>query len=99
RACPRMTVTPDSASLVGKVVVVTGAAQGIGMAGALACAAFGADLALCDRQQEKLEGVAKEVREMGRRVVTGFFDVRDPDAVTSHLEDVRDEFGRVDVLV
>lgn len=94
-----MTVTPEDGSLEGKVVVVTGAAQGIGMAGALACAAFGADLALCDRQAEKLEAVAKEIQEMGRRVVTGVFDVRDPDAVTSHLEDVRDEFGRVDVLV
>ena len=94
-----MTVTPDDALLTGKIVVVTGAAQGIGKAGALACAAFGADLALCDRQQEKLEGVAKEVQEMGRRVVTGVLDVRDSDAVASHLEDVNDEFGRVDVLV
>ena len=94
-----MTVTPDDALLTGKVVVLTGAAQGIGKAGALACAAFGADLAICDRQQEKLEAVAKEIQEMGRRVVTGFFDVRDPDAVVSHLEDVKDEFGRVDVLV
>jgi NAD(P)-dependent dehydrogenase (short-subunit alcohol dehydrogenase family) len=94
-----MTVTPDSASLAGKVVVVTGAAQGIGKAGALACASFGADLAVCDRQEDKLRGVAKEIEGMGRRVVTGFFDVRDPDAVTSHLEDVKDEFGRVDVLV
>jgi NAD(P)-dependent dehydrogenase (short-subunit alcohol dehydrogenase family) len=91
-------ITPSDALLTDKVVVVTGAAQGIGKAGALACAAFGAHLAICDRQP-KLKETAEEIAAMGRRVVTGYFDVRDPDAVTSHLDDVRGEFGRVDVLV
>ena len=36
---------------------------------------------------------------MGRNVVTGLFDVRDADAVAAHLDDVKAELGRVDVLV
>jgi 3-oxoacyl-[acyl-carrier protein] reductase len=91
-------ITPESASLAGKVAVVTGAAQGIGKAAALALAAFGADLAICDRQ-EKLADVVAEVEGMGRTVVSGIFDVRDGDAVAAHLADVQSTFGRVDVLV
>ena len=93
-----MTVTPSDASLEGKVVVLTGAAQGIGKAAALCCAAFGADLAICDRKPE-LKATADAAQEMGRRVVTGLFDVRDADAVVAHLDEVKAEFGRVDVLV
>jgi NAD(P)-dependent dehydrogenase (short-subunit alcohol dehydrogenase family) len=91
-------ISPDAALLTDKVVVVTGAAQGIGKAAAIGMANFGADLAICDRKPE-LEGTAEEIRALGRRVVTGFFDVRDADAVASHLDDVKGEFGRVDVLV
>jgi 3-oxoacyl-[acyl-carrier protein] reductase len=93
-----MTLSPDAALLTDKVVVITGAAQGIGKGAALTCAAFGADLAICDRKPE-LEVTADAVRAMGRNVVTGLFDVRDADAVAAHLGDVKAELGRVDVLV
>ena len=93
-----MTVTPDASLLTDKVVVVTGAAQGIGKAAALSAAAHGADIAICDRKSE-LEATADAVRSMGRRVVSGLFDVRDGDAVAAHLDDVKGELGRVDVLV
>ena len=52
-----MTVTPDASLLTDKVVVVTGAAQGIGKAAALSAAAHGADIAICDRKPE-LEATA-----------------------------------------
>ena len=94
-----MTFRPDDVLLTDLVAVVTGAAQGIGKATALSLAAFGCDVAICDRQAEKLAGVAEEIEAMGRRVVSGVLDVRDAEAVDAHLEEVRTTFGRVDILV
>ena len=62
-------------------------------------AAFGADLAVCDRNEDGLRSVAERVEGLGRRVVTGVLDVRDGDAVDSFVGAVGDAFGRVDVLV
>jgi NAD(P)-dependent dehydrogenase (short-subunit alcohol dehydrogenase family) len=94
-----MTLRPDDVLLTDKVVVVTGAAQGIGRATALSCAAYGADVAICDRKQEGLERTAADIEALGRKVVTGLIDVRDGAAVTGHLSDVQSSLGRVDVLV
>jgi NAD(P)-dependent dehydrogenase (short-subunit alcohol dehydrogenase family) len=94
-----MGLDPSAVDLSGRVVVVTGAAMGIGEATALAAARFGADVAVCDRDSEHLDGVAKEITGIGRRVVTGYLDVRHGDAVQAHVAEVQREFGRVDVLV
>ncbi len=93
------TITPESIRLDGKVAVVTGAAQGIGAACALALARFGCDLAICDRNEPLLRDVADEIRALGGRCVMDVLDVRDGDAVRSHLARVGLEFGQVDVLV
>jgi NAD(P)-dependent dehydrogenase (short-subunit alcohol dehydrogenase family) len=93
------TITPDSIRLDGRVAVVTGAAQGIGAATALALARFGCDVAICDRDERQLADVANEIRLMGRSCVADVIDVRDGDAVRAHLARVASEFGRVDVLV
>ena len=90
---------PDSFSLAGRVAVVTGAAVGIGRGIALAFGRFGADVAICDRDEEQLDEVAIELRGSGHRVVTGVLDVRDPLAVQSFVDRVSTEFVRVDVLV
>lgn len=94
-----MALEPTAVSLAGRVAVVTGAAMGIGEAVAVAFARFGADLAVCDRQEDALEATAEAVRGEGRRCVTGVFDVRDAEAVAVFLGDVASEYGRVDVLV
>jgi NAD(P)-dependent dehydrogenase (short-subunit alcohol dehydrogenase family) len=91
-------IRPENSLLSGKAVVVTGAAQGIGKAAALACASHGADVAICDRNPD-VASTAAAIEELGQRVLTGCFDVRDGDAVRSHLADVEGTFGRVDVLV
>jgi NAD(P)-dependent dehydrogenase (short-subunit alcohol dehydrogenase family) len=94
-----MPLDPSRALLSDRVAVVTGAAVGIGAAVALAFARFGAQLALCDRDAENLDGTARAARGLGRRALTAVLDVRDAQAVTGFLARVGEEFGRVDVLV
>lgn len=84
----------------GKVALVTGAAQGIGEAIALAFARFGAEVAMCDRNADGLAYVSNEIDRIGRRVVTGVLDVRDPDQVDAFVDDAVHALGqRIDVLV
>lgn len=90
-----MSLTPASALLTGRLVLVTGAAQGIGAATAVACANFGADVALCDRDAEGLERIAAEVTAAGRRATSAVLDVRDGDAVREWVA----SFAGIDVVV
>lgn len=90
-----MTLTPDSVLLTDRLVVVTGAARGIGAAIATACANFGADVALCDRDAEGLTRTARTVEAAGRHAQSRVIDVRDGDAVREWVA----EIPHVDVLV
>jgi 3-oxoacyl-[acyl-carrier protein] reductase len=90
-----MPLTPASALLTDRLVLVTGAAQGIGAAVAGACARFGADLALCDRDADGLARTAADVAAVGRSASTSVLDVRDGDAVRQWVGTL----GHVDVLV
>jgi NAD(P)-dependent dehydrogenase (short-subunit alcohol dehydrogenase family) len=76
-----MGLTPDDVLLTDRLVVVTGAAVGIGAATAIACARFGADVAVCDRDTDGLDRVIAEVERAGRRAHRGVLDVRDSAAV------------------
>src|SRR5262245_37803361 len=95
----RAPLGPGAFSLAGRVAIVTGAAVGIGRAIALAFARFGADVGVCDRDDEHLEEVAAAVRAEGRRVTTGVLDVRDTAAVESFVSAVVADHGRLDVVV
>jgi NAD(P)-dependent dehydrogenase (short-subunit alcohol dehydrogenase family) len=94
-----MDVTPELVDLRGKVAVVTGAAQGIGEATAVALAAFGADVAICDKQADKLPAVVERIEAQGRRAHSTVLDVRDEPAVGEWFAAVRDELGPLDIIV
>ena len=94
-----MPLDPSSVLLTDRVALITGAAAGIGRGVAETFARFGADVALCDRDEPNLAAVAQEAEALGRRVVTGVFDVREPDAVADFCTRVGRELGRVDILV
>jgi NAD(P)-dependent dehydrogenase (short-subunit alcohol dehydrogenase family) len=87
-------------NLANKVVVITGAASGIGSATALALAREGAALALCDIDGERLEHTAVAVQNAGAaRVYSSVVDVGDAEQVASFAESVAAKVGVPDVLV
>lgn len=94
-----MTLEPSSILLTDRVAVVTGAANGIGRATALALARFGAHVAICDRDVENLDSLATEIQLIGRGVVAAELDVRDADAVDDFFGVVAEQLGPIDVLV
>jgi meso-butanediol dehydrogenase/(S,S)-butanediol dehydrogenase/diacetyl reductase len=81
-----------------KVVLVTGAASGIGAASARRFAAEGARLALADRNEAGCAVVAKELDASGKRVLSQGLDVRDMDAVDAFTRAAVERFGRLDVV-
>lgn len=88
-----------SFDLTGKVVIVTGAGRGIGKAIALACAEYGADLALGSRTVAESEETAKECRALGRRAEAWELDVTSLASMDSFVQHTLDALGRIDVLV
>ncbi len=83
----------------GKVVVVTGAAEGIGQAALLAFAREGARVVLADRAPEKGQAAVEELRREGREVLTVRVDVSVEEEVRALFDQVKAQWGRVDVLV
>lgn len=84
--------------LSGKVAVVSGAAQGMGQATALAVAEAGADVVLVDRNEAGAEQTAAQIGSFGRTSLVLSCDVSDPDAIADLFRRVDAEFGRVDFL-
>jgi 2-deoxy-D-gluconate 3-dehydrogenase len=85
--------------LTGRRALVTGASRGIGREIALAYARAGADVAVLARNAELLEGVAGEVRALGRRAVVATADVLDADATRAATAAAIEALGGVDILV
>jgi NAD(P)-dependent dehydrogenase (short-subunit alcohol dehydrogenase family) len=103
------------ADLTGKLALITGAARyrGIGRAIALRLAADGADIVVCGRPRassplpaheqamewQGVESLAAEIRSMGRRALALDCDVTDKQQVISMVESIREQFGRLDIIV
>lgn len=86
-------------SIEGKVVLVTGAGQGIGRAIALRLARDGADIAIADLNDEKTRMVAGEVRKIGRKATTFKADVSDRSQVYAAVDHTEKELGGFDIIV
>jgi 3-oxoacyl-[acyl-carrier protein] reductase len=89
-----------SGPLEGKTAVVTGGSRGIGRAVAVELARLGADLFITFRTNGAVaEAVAREIREGGGGCVTCQVDVRSAADLERMVEDARQRYGGIDVLV
>jgi 3-oxoacyl-[acyl-carrier protein] reductase len=88
-------------SLKGKVVLVTGARQGLGKSISLGMAEAGADLVICDRVTDdgKLDETAKEIEALGSKTLTLGGDITVEEDVTNITNKSLEKFGKIDVLV
>jgi 3-oxoacyl-[acyl-carrier protein] reductase len=86
-------------SLIGKVALVTGAAQGIGRDIALALATDGADIAICDVNLEAAQKTAAEIEAKGKKSLALKANVAASADVTAMMEQIVEKFSRVDILV
>ncbi|WP_145947850.1 SDR family NAD(P)-dependent oxidoreductase [Paenibacillus sp. Y412MC10] len=86
-------------SFEGKVVVVTGAAQGIGEGVARAFARHGALVVLGDQHEEKGAAAAASIRQDGGQAVFCPCDVRSEADIKRLLQTALDEYGRLDVVI
>jgi NAD(P)-dependent dehydrogenase (short-subunit alcohol dehydrogenase family) len=82
-----------------KVVIVTGAAQGIGEAYARALAAEGASVVVADVNAEAGERVAAGINETGGRAIFVHTDVSSAESANAMAERTVAEFGGIDGLV
>ncbi len=81
----------------GRVVIVTGAARGLGRDYARYFAQDGAHVVLADVKET--EAAAVDAAQAGPRCIGVDADVTDRGSVEAMVERVRDEFGRLDVLI
>jgi NAD(P)-dependent dehydrogenase (short-subunit alcohol dehydrogenase family) len=86
-------------SLAGKVALVTGGSRGIGRAIALQFADAGADVVVSSRKLPDLEKVAEEIKGMGRKGLAITAHNAKMDELKNLVEKVKEEFGRIDILV
>ncbi|MBY0287573.1 MAG: SDR family oxidoreductase [Mycobacteriaceae bacterium] len=94
----RRTVS-DRFRLDDKIVVVTGASSGLGVAFAHACAEAGADIVAVGRRRDRLEQTVELVGTAGREGLVVAADVAAADGCRSVVDAAVERFGRIDVLV
>ena len=87
------------ALLAGRKAIVTGASRGIGRAVALALAEEGADVALLATSESLLQGVAEEVRGLGRKAEPIAVDLRKADDVKAAVDRATEALGGLDIVV
>lgn len=83
----------------GQHVFITGGGSGINLGIAKNFAALGANVGICGRSQERLDGAATEIRALGGAVFARSADVRDYAAVEAAMNGACDAFGPMSTLV
>ena len=83
----------------GRVAIVTGAARGIGREICLKLAGQGVDIVAVDLLEADLKETVKLVTELGVKAVAKTVNVTDAGAMKQMIEQVVEEFGKVDIMV
>ena len=87
------------ADLQGRIALVTGSAQGIGLACAMELARAGATVALSDVNEAKLAEAVAEVKALGGEAEGFKLNVADEESVKAGSKAILERFGKVEVLV
>lgn len=85
--------------LKGKIALVTGGGSGLGKGIALAFAAEGAEIAICDINEDYLRGAKGELEKLGTDALAVKTDVSSSAEVRALFGQVMGRFGRLDILV
>jgi NAD(P)-dependent dehydrogenase (short-subunit alcohol dehydrogenase family) len=88
--------TNRNGSFAGKVAFVTGAANGIGRAAALAFAREGAGVVAADMSEQANQETARMIEELGGRALAVRCDVTRTEDVKAALDKAVETFGRLD---
>jgi gluconate 5-dehydrogenase len=91
-------MTKNLFSLAGRVALVTGSSQGIGLAIAEGLANAGAAVVLNGRDGAKLEAASKHLQGQGHKVDIATFDVTDEAAATDAVSQIIADHGKIDIL-
>lgn len=84
----------------GRVAIVTGAAQGLGLVIARRLAEEGADIVACDIQEQRLSRAAGELQDgTNQRILAVAGDLSEPGVADDMVRRALDEFGHIDTLV
>ena len=87
------------ADLLGRIALVTGAAQGIGRAIALELSRAGATLVLADINEAKLADVAAEIEAAGGQAAPFRLDVSNEESIKTTAKAILERFGKVEILI
>lgn len=85
--------------LKGKVIIITGASQGLGFAMAKGCAENGATVIMAARTKDKLVAAVDELNSLGGNCFAKQMDVTKWDDIERVVNEVITEFGHIDGLV
>ena len=82
-----------------RVILITGAAGGLGQAMAVGLAEYGAQIALADLRLENINDILAQIDNLGKRAAAYKVDITDRNNITEMVEKVHKDFGRIDVLI
>ena len=89
-------MTSEKERYVGKVAFVTGTANGIGRATALAFGREGASVVVADSSEKDNQETARMIEQLGGRALADKCDVRRGEEITIALDKAVQAFGRFD---
>jgi short-subunit dehydrogenase len=99
--CAQQTITNQEGilELNNRVVIITGASAGIGLATAKRFAEAGSKVVLAARSREKLEQTAQELKQQGHEALAVQTDMTDPAQVNRLVNEAFRRYGRIDILI